>query len=314
MRAMHIKNERGHRCMEAGKEVVKMLGKLEFVSEIVCGLAEGPVWDERFQALYWVDIDAMKVNKYETATGIGSVTDVGQYVGAMALREKGGAILALHHGFYFMDAGGCLSPICDPESGLPDNRFNDGKCDSAGRFWAGTLDMNGRKGMGSLYCVDADLSVRRVLAGVSVSNGIAWSPDNTTMYYIDTPTRKVDAFDFDLDTGAVSNRRTAVVFPNTHGFPDGMTADIEGMLWVAEFGGSRVSRWDPRAGRFIEAIDIPVRKVTSCAFGGADMDELFITTDRRMLTPAEIEIQSGAGRVFKAKTGTTGAKSYRFGG
>jgi sugar lactone lactonase YvrE len=159
--------------------------------------------------------------------------------------------------------------IADPEAHLPKNRFNDGKVDPAGRVWCGTMaDDGATPRCGSLYCLDVDLSIRRVLDQVSVSNGIAWSGDARTMYYIDTATRAVAAFDFDVDTGHVSRRRDIIRFPDDAGLPDGMTIDRDEMLWIAHWGGWRVSRWNPQTGMMLQKIAVSASRVSSCCFGG----------------------------------------------
>src|SRR5699024_7131844 len=158
--------------------------------------------------------------------------NVGQYVGAAVPRKSGGLLLALQNGFYSLDLQTEeLTAITDPEKNLPNNRFNDGKCDVSGRFWAGTMPLDGEQGAGSLYCLDVDHTVKTKITDVTISNGITWSPDKRTMYYIDTPTHQVVAYDFNVEHGTISNKRVVVKIPHNMGGPDGMTADNEGMLW-----------------------------------------------------------------------------------
>ena len=184
--------------------------------------------------------------------------------------NTGCVIVAMNHGFYSLDLETeRFTTISDPEEHLPDQRFNDGKCDAAGRFWAGTMHMNvDNSPTGKLYCLNPDFTVKEVLDNIYCSNGTTWNADSTTMYYIDSPTKQVSAFDFHLNSGEISNRRTAVVIPPNGGVPDGKTIDEEGMLWVAQWGGSQVSRWNPLTGEMLEAIPIPAAHVTSCTFGG----------------------------------------------
>ncbi|MDO8685324.1 MAG: SMP-30/gluconolactonase/LRE family protein [Clostridiales bacterium] len=240
-------------------------------------------------------------------------------MGCIVLRKSGGAVLALQHGFYFLDLiTKKISLIADPESHLPANRFNDGKCDCAGRLWAGTLFMDqndsNAKNAGTLYCMDTDLSIRAALRDITISNGITWSPDNKIMYFIDTPTRQVAAFDFDYITGNIKNKRVVITIPESEGIPDGMTADIEGMLWIAQWGGSNVSRWNPYTGRLLDKILLPVSGATSCVFGGSELDELYITTARAGLNEEDIIKQPHAGGVFRIKTGIKGLETFKFKG
>ena len=224
-------------------------------------------------------------------------------------------MLALHHGFAHLDLETEeLTFISDPEPDKPENRFNDGKCDPAGRFWAGTLALDEKPRAASLYCMDTDLSVRRVLGNVGNSNGIVWSLDNTTMYYIDTPTREIAAFDYDLETGAISNRRVAVTVPQEYGYPDGMTIDEEGMVWVALWGEGCVCRWDPRTGELLHSLRLPVRQVTSCAFGGEKLDELYITSACIGPEGKALAAQPLAGGLFRVHPGVKGIEAFEFNG
>ncbi|KHE67686.1 SMP-30/gluconolactonase/LRE family protein, partial [Halobacillus sp. BBL2006] len=212
-------------------------------------LGEGPTWDREKELLYWVDILQKEIHRYDPAQHENTTIEIGQSPGAIAPRESGEVVLALENGFYFYNwMSDQLEPIDDPESHLPNNRFNDGKCDPAGRFWAGTMDQEENERTGTLYCMDADLSVREKVTGVGISNGIAWSPDHTKMYYIDTPTKQVYQYKYDKETGAISDPSSIISFEEEIGAPDGMTIDEEGMLWIAHFGGAKVSRWNPATG------------------------------------------------------------------
>jgi len=207
--------------------------------------------------------------------------------------------------------------LSDPEQDRPENRFNDGKCDPAGRFWAGTM-LNGAGESdpphGSLYSLDAHHHVQHRLSGVRISNGICWSPDKTTMYFVDSPNRWVDAFDYDDATGAIGNRRVAVTVPREYGMPDGMTIDAEGMLWVAGWGGGQVSRWDPATGKFLETIAVPASQSSACAFGGPNLDELYITSARIGLDAATLAHEPHAGSLFVARPGVKGTEAFEFAG
>jgi sugar lactone lactonase YvrE len=237
-------------------------------------------------------------------------------VGTVVPRRSGGVMVALRDGFAALDLdSGTLTMIADPETDLPQNRFNDGKCDPAGRFWAGTMRIaEDQKGAGSLYRLDADLSVHKMWGDITVANGIAWSHDAKTMYYIDTPTMTVVAFEYNLETGAIANPRPAIHTPNGPGSPDGMTIDAEGMLWVAYWGGWRVVRWNPHTGEALAIIELPVERVTAPWFGGPNLDELYITTARVGLSEEALAKQPHAGSIFVAKPGVRGLAAFEFAG
>ena len=244
--------------------------------------------------------------------------ELDQNIGCVAVREKGGLVAALQQGFYFVDmVHEKTYKISDPEESMPNNRFNDGKCDCMGRLWAGTMSKDLDTGYGeykpegSLYCLYPDLKIEKKLRNIILSNGIGWSPDNSTMYFIDTPTSEIAAFDFDKATGRIANKRTVVKIPTVMGMPDGMCVDSEGKLWVALWGGSSVTRWDPNTGTLIESTDIPALNVSSCAFGGDNMEELFITTASIGTNMSEYP---DAGGLFSLKPGVAGLASAIFKG
>ncbi|WP_407269737.1 SMP-30/gluconolactonase/LRE family protein [Radiobacillus sp. PE A8.2] len=288
--------------------------KLSLVLDAKATLAEGPCWDHDRQLLYWVDIEEHLVNQYDPKTGHNRSVDVGQYVGALAVTHSGELILALEHGFHLFNMETEeLKMITEPERDMPENRFNDGKCDPAGRFLAGSMAFHFGQKSASLYSLDTDFSVRRQVDQVVCSNGLAWSLDHKTMYYIDSPTKLVVAYDYDIETGEIANKREVITIPEGEGVPDGMTIDDEGMLWIAQWGGSQVSRWNPEAGEKIGSISIPATQVTSCAFGGVNMDELYITTARNGLDDAALQDQPLAGGVFKYQADVKGVQSFKFG-
>jgi sugar lactone lactonase YvrE len=288
---------------------------VELVLEAQARLGEGAIWDAQQQLLYWVNILENKVYIYDPASRQNRSIDVGQYVGTVVPRQSGGLMLALHHGFASLDLETeQVTIIADPEAHLPDNRFNDGKCDPAGRFWAGTMPIDGASRSGSLYRLDPDHSVHRMVSGVTISNGLVWTADRRTMYYIDTPNRTVDAFAYDLDSGAISQRRVAVTIPEGSGGPDGMAIDSEDMIWVAHWGGSRVTRWNPVSGELLQTIEVPALQVTSCAFGGPELNELYITSARNNLNPATLAKYPLSGGLFRVKLPVTGVAANAFAG
>jgi sugar lactone lactonase YvrE len=291
------------------------MSKVELVFDAQAALGEGAAWVARHQRLYWVDILGKKVHIHNPVDGSNQVIPVSQQVGTLAPRRKGGLILAMERGLYFLDeTTGELVFITDPESDKPTNRFNDGKCDPAGRFWAGTMSNVGEPGAGGLYRMDPDLNVHQLVSEITTSNGLIWSLDAKTMYYIDTPTMEISAFDYDLTTGAISNRRTAVRIPEGEGRPDGMTIDAEGMLWVAMWEGWQVNRYHPQTGEKLASYPVPAARVTSVAFGGPYLDELYITTARLQLAGEELAQQPHAGGLFRVRPGVEGFPAFEFGG
>jgi len=268
-------------------------------------LGEGPVWDGRTDTLVWVDILDGVVHRFDPSTGEDEATFVGQPVGAAVPRLGGGLLLALRDGFGLQEPDGSVSLLAEVEAEMPMSRMNDGKCDPAGRLWAGTMDEDHAPGRGALYRLDHDRRVTRMVSEVTVSNGLAWSPDGATMYYVDTPTQGVDAFDFDLATGEVANRRRLITIPGEDGSPDGMTVDSDGCLWVALWGGFALRRYTPH-GALEDVVPMPVSRVTSCAFGGADLRELYVTTARRALGSQELASQPLAGSLFRLRPGVAG--------
>ncbi|NOV04614.1 SMP-30/gluconolactonase/LRE family protein [Paenibacillus planticolens] len=277
-------------------------------------LGEGPCWNEDQKALYWVDILGEKFCRFYPETGQNESFLIGEYVGAVVCAGNDEVVLATQSGFQSYHMGQrTLTPLVDPEAHLPANRFNDGKCDGQGRFWAGTMEIIEKEAAGSLYVLETDYSYRKVYEGVGVSNGIAWSLDEKEMYYIDSMKKLVLAFDFDAEKGEISRSRTLIDFAGEQGFPDGMTIDEEGMLWIAHWDGWQVSRWDPRSGIKLESIEVPAAKATSCIFGGEGLDTLYITTARKGLETDQAGNQPHAGGIFAVKPGVKGTKTHAFG-
>lgn len=286
--------------------------KPEPVSDYRATLGEGPNWLEDKQTLMWVDIEGRQLRFYNPENGIEQVHKLPERAGAAVGHTDDKVVLAVESGFAFYDLNTReQTAINDPEQ-REDNRFNDGKCDAAGRFWAGTMSLVGKEKQGAFYCLDGDLSVRHVFGEVSTSNGLGWSPDGTVMYYIDTGTQKVQAFEFDVEKGELGAERTVVSFENEEGFPDGMAVDADGHLWIAHYGGSRVSKWDPAAGLKVGEILLPVDNVTCCAFGGADYGDLYITTAKDGLSDEQKAEQPLAGALFVCRPGPKGQPAHLF--
>ncbi len=288
--------------------------KAECFSRSLCELAEGPIWNEQKHTLNWVDIKRNCVlEQADPAQMPEIIFDMGQNIGCMALTKADGMILGMASGLYLYGPDGAYEKL-EVEDLSPRVRFNDGKCDPLGRFWAGTINLfPGEEGISALYCVLPDRRIKKMLDGVTNSNGLAFTADLRTLYYIDTPTRRVDAFDIaEGEDGfpVLSGRRTVISFPDGFGWPDGMTIDTNDHLWIALWDSCRVYCFDPVSGEVLGYVETPVRAVSSCCFGGKDMDEIFITTAREGLSEAE---EPFAGNVYYAKTGVQGVVSYRFG-
>lgn len=287
--------------------------KAEVAHQRASSLGEGSLWDVASQRLYWVDIIEHKVMCFDPSTGANPGYDVAQEVGTVVLTEDSKLLLGLRSGISVFDPhSGSFLPLCSPEPGAQHKRLNDGKCDRRGRFWVGSMVEGGEKGSGGLFCLDADLHLERKLGGVSCSNGLVWSKDSTKFYYIDTPTHRVDVFDHDAATGAIENRRTVARFIEGEGAPDGMTIDADDCLWVALWGGSKVVKLDPNTGEVLLEVAVPATNVTSCAFGGPDLSELYITTARVGESPQALAARPLAGSLFRASVSAVGVPSTRF--
>jgi len=280
-------------------------------------LLEGPVWDSRDACLYVVDIMAGRVHRFDPATNACTTHDAHHTVdsvGAVALSDAGDLILATRDGFARLNpTSGVLTTIADVEKDKPLQRMNDGKCDPAGRFWAGTMALDETPRAGSLYRLDPNGRVHVAVPGATISNGIDWSDDARTMFYIDSPTRRVDVFDFDLESGCASNRRPFVHIPDQDGIPDGLTLDADGFLWVALWRGGAVRRYAPD-GTLDAIVRVPTACPTSCAFGGPDLRDLYVTTARIELSERERAGQPLAGGLFVCRPGATGRLPNRFRG
>lgn len=287
--------------------------QVQLVLDAKSTLGEGAIWHPTENKLYWVDIEGKALHVYDPVSGNDKSIPVGHRIGTMVPVKSGGALVALQNGIHKIDLEtGRLSFMVNP---LPDSnmRFNDGKCDPAGRFWVGSLALDSRRRGASLYRMDVDGSVRTMIDSVSISNGIVWSADRKTMYYNDTPTLTVQAFDYDHKTGNISNRRVAVRIPRGSGAPDGMTIDAEGKLWVALWGAGCVARFDPSTGELLQKIMVPAPNVSSCAFGGKDLETLYITTARAWVSPAKLEEFPLSGGLFALKPGVKGVKAESYG-
>lgn len=243
-------------------------------------LAEGPVWDYRTNTLWWVDILKGNLHSYHIESAIQKTYELGQYLGAVVPceNESTNLIIASYDGFaLYNTTTGITQKLSNPEKELPLNRFNDGKCDKKGRFWAGTMEIEPQNPEGNLYCFSKGVSTKK-LENIYISNGLEWSLDQTKMYYIDTLTHKLQVFDYDLESGSIKNGKDAIVFEKSLGSPDGMTMDENENLWICFYGGSKVCCFNPITGKELKRIIVPTTCPTSCAFGGKNMNTLFITS------------------------------------
>ncbi|MFW6387755.1 MAG: SMP-30/gluconolactonase/LRE family protein [bacterium] len=279
-------------------------------------LGEGSLWDDRAGVLYWVDIAGRTLHRFDPRRSSDSEVDIGEQVTTVVPTEQGGqVIVGLENSVALVDpATGKRLHSVPLEADFSENRCNDGKCGPGGRFYIGTMSTVRRTGSASLYRVDPDFSVSTCFGGVTVSNGIVWSADERTVYYIDTSTVSIDRIDFDPETGELGNRHPIIEVPPHYGKPDGMTIDREGRLWVAMFHGACVTVWDPQSRELVEKIDIPAKNITSVAFGGEQLSTLYVTTAAIGLNPEDFERYPASGTLIAVETNTQGRPAYRFGG
>jgi len=277
-------------------------GEVEVVLDARADVGESPVWDAVSRTLAWVDIPGGVVHRFDPETGQDLSVAAGQPVGSVAPRAGGGLVLALRP----------VRLVREVELEQRRSRMNDGKCDSAGRFWAGTMAVDCAPGAGALYRLEQDGSAVKVLEHLTIPNGLDWSLDDRTMYFIDSGAGGVDAFAYDPGSGSIEHRRRLIDIPAEAGLPDGMTLDEQGFLWVALWGGSCVRRYAPD-GILETSVDVPAARVTSCAFGGENLDELYITSARSGLSEAELWEQPHAGALFRTRPGVRGRPGNVFG-
>lgn len=284
--------------------------KPELLLDARSDLGEGPMWHPERGIVTWVEIYEGRVNVLSLDGTPGSPIEVGRRVGAAVPAEGGGLLLATDEGFAMLGADGDYELVAAVEADRDDTFMNDGKCDPAGRFWAGTVAVNPEtqlavEGGGSLYCLSPDGSVRTALTAVSLSNGMDWSPDGRTFYFIDSLTGRVDAYPYDVATGELGEPRTAVTIDKELGFADGMCVDADGHLWLAIWGVGQVRRYSPE-GELDLAVDFPISQVTSCAFVGPELDLLLVTSARRHLSDVQVQEEPHAGSVFCLRPGHVG--------
>lgn len=279
----------------------------ELIFDAKATLGEGPAWDAKTETLYWVDILEKRVY-----AGIELLAQLDDFIGCLAPCRNGHLLLGKRLSFADFEPASARERVLASLSEPTTNRINDGKCDPAGRFLAGTLDMSEKDSNGVLYSFDGK-NTTRLLDGIRISNGLTWSPDHKTFYYIDTPTRKVKAFDYDVSTGQIANLRVVIHVPEALGWPDGMTCDMDGNLWIAMWGGAQVTQWSPSTAKLLEQVSIPAWLSSSCIFGGRDMNELYVTSARKDMSEADLKKYPFSGGLFKVVTNVAGMPTFEFG-
>jgi sugar lactone lactonase YvrE len=291
------------------------MNEVEPVLSVTNQLGESPIWVAEEGALYWIDIDERTVLRFHPSTGHHESFDLDARITALAARASGGFVIATANGLAFWDPKiQELNFIGDPEADKPSNRFNDGAVDRQGRFWAGTLNESDFEASdGALYRLDPDRSIHKMETGIAESNGVGWSPDNRTMYFTETMRGIIWAYDYDPGTGAINNRRPFVQLPGENVYPDGLTVDSEGFVWGAQWGGWNVTRYDP-TGKIERVVRLPAQQITSCAFGGENLDELYITSAWTGLSEEARKGQPLAGALFRIKGDVKGIVEPKFAG
>ena len=282
------------------------------VLDAKAALGECPVWSGEEKVLYWADISRQSIHRFDPATGEDRGWTFPDLVGSFALRENGGVIVAVGTGLHLVDLETmAIETIAEAVSDRTRTRFNDGKCDRAGRFWVGTMDLEKTRRIAALYRVGADRRHHEIVGDLIVSNGLAWSPDDRTMYHSDSRQNVIWAYDYDVEAGTVRDRRVFAEVDPREGRPDGAAVDAEGFYWSAGVGGARLTRYAPN-GRVDRVIPLPVRFPSMCAFGGDNLDILYVTSVREVLSEADLEREPLAGGLFAIDVGVAGLPEPRY--
>ena len=300
------------------EQEVKVIPKAETVLDIQNALGEGAIWNHITEELWWIDIEGFTFNTYNPKTKKIRTIDVKQHIGTVVPSKDGrSAIVALRTGVHRLNLETEeLTFLGSPEVAINSIRLNDGKCDPAGNFWVGSMHFDQIEFAASLFRItpkEEGVTIDKMQDSVTISNGIIWSLDEKTMYYIDTKRGDVRAYDYDKSTGDIANERVVITVSDTLGYPDGMTIDAEGMLWIALWNGDCVSRWNPNTGELLQTIEMPAHNISSCAFGGENLDTLYVTSARLDTNEEELKAKPQSGGLFKVVPGVRGVKSYFFG-
>lgn len=291
-----------------------MTDQFRCVLDVRASLGEGPVWSLVEQVLYWVDINAPSLNRFDPASGQNTVMPMPDAIGCFALRRSGGFVLALRSGVWFADREGRIErKVADAPFNTTTHRFNDGRCDPQGRFWPGSMNEKRDGASAGLMRLEADGTLTQVLAGMTIANGLAWSPNGRVMYHADTPTRTIHAYDFDPVFGIPSGKRVLAHFEGENDRPDGAAVDAEGCYWIALYRGGRVLRISPE-GQVLAEHPVPANCPSMCAFGGRDLCTLYVTTARQMLSEEELARYPQAGGLFAMQVDVPGLPEPYFAG
>ncbi len=285
--------------------------KIEIVSKSTEILGEGPTWDSRTGRIYWIDIKGQLFRYYDTSNGEINTIKTDGMISSIVPSKSGKMYATIGHGLYSIDPGtGKETLLAEIEKGIKNNRFNDGKVDPYGNYWAGTMDMDEKNPTGSLYVYMKNGKMKNVLTSLTISNGLAWDVKKIKFYHIDTPTKKVNAYAYD-DKCELKYMNVAVDFKNEEGFPDGMNIDSEGKLWIAHWAGHRISRWDPDSKKKIDEVILPAKNITSCVFGGKNLDKLYVTS-AKLTENQDPDPDDLGGSLFVIDTGIKGSETYQF--
>jgi sugar lactone lactonase YvrE len=283
----------------------------EVVLETRARLGEGPIWDDRTRSLYFVDALNQRIHQYFPDRGTSRPFEIGDLVSSLAFTRGDALLITLKKGLAMLDTGsGSITPLLELEVDKPANKLNDGKCDKRGRFWIGSFSRE--QGEAALYRFDPDGSLHVMQTGLTGSNGLGWSPDDRTFYLTDSGEKLIYAYEFDLETGSIDHRRDLIDLSDRDSIPDGLCVDVDGFLWSAQFGGGCVVRFDPE-GKEVGRIDFPAPQTTSCAFGGSERRELYVTSAAAGMSEEDLEDYLNAGDLFRIRTEVQGLPFHPFG-
>lgn len=301
--SMNIKSQEGNMAIL----------KANLLLDSKSALGEGAFWAAHEKVLYWIDIEGGLLNSYNPADATNEIFEMGKKIGTVVPVNDSKVIVALEDGAYTYDVnGGELTLLCQPFQGQTGVRFNDGKCDPEGRLWVGTMANDCKSNIAALYKIDGSGKYLKMIENVIISNGIVWTSDKKSMYYIDTPTKKIVQYDYDNASGNISNKKVIIEVPDSIGSPDGMAIDKNNNIWVAMWGGASVRGYNPKTGKMIATIEVPAPNVTSIAFGGDNLDILFITTAQIGLNEESLRKYPLSGSMFSVKPGVVGVPSAYF--
>ena len=291
-----------------------MTSALTCCLDVKASLGECPLWSIDDQALYWVDINAPSLNRFDPTTGANAAWPMPESIGCVALRSRGGFVAALRSGFWALDREGKIErKLVDAPYDTAHHRFNDGRTDAQGRLWAGSMNETRDRNSAMLYRLDPDLKLTAMLGDIMISNGLAFSPDGRTLYHADTPARTVHAYDFDRAAGTISRRRVFISFAGDKERPDGAAIDRDGCYWSALYGAGKIVRLSP-SGELLAEYPLPAMCPTMCSFGGSDLKTLYVTSARQRREPEELARLPQSGGIFAMRVDTPGLPEPRFAG